>query len=216
MATKKEFLQKRALVTCGPTWVAIDDVRVISNKSTGELGHLVVDHLVKEGVKVTLIEGPVTHLLKSKPAEIIKFQYFAELDKALTKELKKTYDIIIHAAAVSDYEPNNTYGSKISSAFVQIRLNLVPTPKIIDKIRRVAPRAFLVGFKLESRADKNALLRNTENLLKKADCSLVVANIQNGASYASYIIDDEKNILAENTTRPDTARSLVEILKEYA
>ena len=76
-------------MTCGPTWVPIDNARVISNRSTGELGHAIVDHLYKERAQITLLEGPVTHALKSKPNRTIKFSFYDELSELFERELKK-------------------------------------------------------------------------------------------------------------------------------
>jgi len=50
---------KRILITCGPTWVPIDGMRVISNRSSGQLGQTIAQDLTKAGAKVTLLEGPV-------------------------------------------------------------------------------------------------------------------------------------------------------------
>ena len=79
----------KALITCGPTWVALDDVRVLSNVSTGELGHLLAQKLKTAGARVTLIEGPVTHRLENKLVRVIKYQFFDELAEILKSELKK-------------------------------------------------------------------------------------------------------------------------------
>ena len=214
MVTKASLKDKKILVTCGPTWVAIDDVRVISNRSTGESGHTIVERLNKEGSSVTLLEGPVTHVLKSKPSKIIKFLFYDELQRLLKKELEGKYDIVIHAAAVSDYQPKNAFGSKLSSAFSQIKLHLVPTAKLIEKIKKRNPKAFLVGFKLETHFNKELLLTQARHLAQRAHCNLVIANCQKGKDYLAYIIDQKRNILATGRTRRDVARNLVKILKE--
>ena len=56
-------MNMRVLITCGATWVPIDDVRVISNISSGEMGHLIAQAFRQKGAQVTIIEGPVTHTL---------------------------------------------------------------------------------------------------------------------------------------------------------
>ena len=162
------------------------------------------------------MEGPVTHQLQSSRAQIIKFCFYDELSALLSQELKKRYDIVIHAAAVSDYQPNHTYGSKLSSEFSQIKLHLVPTVKLIDNIKKLSPRSFLVGFKLESKPDREPLMLKVNNLIKRAHCDLVVANCQNDTQYHGFIIDKERNVLFTGTQRKDVAKNLVKILKERA
>ena len=94
----------RVLITCGATWTPIDDVRVISNVSSGEMGHLIARAFRSYGAFVTIIEGPVTHTLVDKEIKIIKYRFFDELARVLSQELLKKYDVIIHAAAVSDFK----------------------------------------------------------------------------------------------------------------
>lgn len=210
----KTLENKKVLVTCGPTWVAIDGMRVISNRSTGEFGHIITDCLKKEGADITLLEGPVTHTAKPSGIRVVKFLFYDELSNLLEQELKSEYAVVIHAAAVSDYQPTNTYGSKLSSEFSHITLNLAPTAKIIDKIRTLNPKTFLVGFKLESNIEKEHVMVKVHNLIKKANCDLVIANCQNDKQYIAYIVDKERNVLAEGATKEDVARKLVSILKE--
>src|ERR1700681_1633108 len=96
--------QCRVLVTCGATWVPIDDVRVISNISSGEMGHLIAQAFRQKGALVTIIEGPVTHTLVDKKIKTIKYRFFDELPRVLKQELLKKCDIVVHAAAVSDFK----------------------------------------------------------------------------------------------------------------
>src|SRR5580698_10572903 len=99
----------RVLITCGATWTPIDDVRVISNISSGEMGHLIAQSFRQKGAHVTIIEGPVTHTLEDKKIKFIKYRFFDELARILKQELVKKYDIIVHAAAVSDFKVKGTF-----------------------------------------------------------------------------------------------------------
>ncbi len=206
---------KKVLITCGPTWVAIDNVRVISNNSTGELGHLIACALKKEGARVHMLEGPVTHRLTCKINYLKKYSYYKELDYLVDREVRKGYyKIAIHAAAVSDYEPLNTYGTKIDSHFSNIQLNLVPTKKIITKFKELNPKIFLVGFKLEGHHDKKLLTSKAIDLLENAKCDLVVTNCTTQKKYTAFIIDKTKNIIAKVKKREDLAKELVKAIKE--
>ena len=73
----------RVLITCGATWTPIDDVRVISNVSSGEMGHLIAQAFKAKKALVTNIEGPVTHTLMDKKIRIIKYRFFDELARIL-------------------------------------------------------------------------------------------------------------------------------------
>ena len=193
--------------------MAIDDVRIISNRSTGALGHKIAQYLIKEKAKVTVLEGPVTDRLTIKPSRVIKFQFFDEFAQILQKELKKKYNIVVHAAAVSDYRLTNNFASKLSSEFSCVKLNLVPTVKLIDRIKRISPKSILVGFKLESGVDKELLLVKAHNLMKKARCDFVVANTVSDKKFNGYILDQKRRILSQTATRDEIAKNLVSILK---
>ena len=95
---------KKILITAGPTWVPIDDVRVISNISSGEMGTLLAKEARACGMDVDLILGPVTYSEPLKGVRVTRFKYFDELLKLVSSTLaRKPYDVILHAAAVSDY-----------------------------------------------------------------------------------------------------------------
>ena len=213
-AIRNRLKNKRVLVTCGPTWVPLDGVRVISNLSTGALGNAIACALNKEGARVTLLQGPVTNALSCRSIKVIKFYFFDELAKLFERELKKNYPIVIHAAAVSDYRPSQAINHKISSNFSKLKLTLVPTEKLIEKIKRISPASFLVGFKLESQSAKNMLLAKSRNLFKKSHCDLVVANTVAKNSYRGYLIDGKSRVLAEAQSRTAMSQKLIKALKE--
>ena len=142
--------KKKILITAGPTWVAIDDMRIITNGSSGQMGHLLAKECQRAGAEVTLIEGPVLRPLDNRKIRSLKFNFYDELKTLLDKELKKHYDVIIHAAAVSDYKIERPSKTKIPSGQKSMSLTLVPTEKLIDRIRTKAAKSVLVGFKLKS------------------------------------------------------------------
>lgn len=206
---------KRILITAGPTWVAIDKVRVLSNISTGQTGFLIAEQALKEGAKVTLLLGPTINLSIGEPLKVIRFSFFDELMSLVQNELKRgKYDVVIHAAAVSDYKLQNRINTKLKSGLKNLKLDLVPTPKLINKIKQINPKVFLVGFKLETASDKNRLIKSADNIFKKAKADLVVANSIVGAHYSGLILDRQKNILARATSRREMAIKLIKLLKE--
>jgi phosphopantothenoylcysteine synthetase/decarboxylase len=184
LATKKEVL-----ITAGPTWVAIDRVRVISNLASGETGFLLADQFKKLGAKVTLLLGPGGFPVDHPGITVKRFKYYHELALLLEKELKKSkYSAVIHAAAVADYQPKKVIQGKISSLRKNLKLSLVPTKKLIKGLKKYRSDLFTVGFKFEPKAGKVKLIRRGKQLLKNEKLDLVVANSNRNGGYQAYII----------------------------
>ena len=194
----------RILITCGPTWVKIDDVRVLSNISSGELGHLLAEELSRK-TAVTLAEGAVTHALENKKVKKIKFRFFDELEKILKNEIKK-HGVIIHAAAVSDFQLKKSFKNKISSSSKKLNLELVPTVKLINQFKKWNPNIFLVGFKLEPDLTEKNIKAKTQKLFQEAHCDLVVANrLKN---YQAFVVNKSGDILKKVQNKNDLAEFL--------
>lgn len=182
---------KKVLITAGPTWVAIDKVRVISNIASGETGILLADKLSGQGVKVTLLLGPGNCDYRNSKVKIVRFSFFEELRQALKKELKASqYDFIIHSAAVSDFAPQKPIKGKLKSGRPYV-LRLKALPKISADIRRLAPDAGLVLFKLESGIKDEELIQRARKTLADSQADLIVANIIE-PRYKAYILDAKK------------------------
>ena len=209
---KASLKNKKVLITCGPTWVAIDEMRVISNRSTGEMGHNIADEFLAAGAKVTLLEGPVTHALTTEGITLKKFHFFDELLTLLGQELIKDFDVVVHAAAVSDFRPAAKFHKKISSKG-PLDLRLLPTIKIINIIKKLNPKIFLVGFKLETELNQNFLKTKTRELFEKSHCDLVVANTTEKKNYRGFIVDPQGHTLSYQSTRRGLAQNLVKHIK---
>lgn len=200
---------KKILITCGPTCVAIDSMRVLSNRSTGELGQRLAVKLVKKRANVTLLEGPVLKPLHEKDIKIRKYFFYDELEQMLNAELKKKYDIVIHAAAVSDYKLAKPFQGKISSRLKQLTLKLVPTKKLINTIKTKAPKIFLVGFKLVDKIEKNTATQRLDDYLKNTNSDLVVVNSLNQDKYEAVIVNHEQRVLDKARSRGELVNKLI-------
>lgn len=211
---KNSFLKnKRILITAGPTWVPIDDVRVISNISSGELGVLLAEEARAHGSQVDLFLGPVGRVCSREHFRITRFRYFNEFLDLVQRELKKRkYDIILHGAAVSDYLVKRFEG-KISSKRYDLSLKLSRAPKIIDIIRRLNPEAFLVMFKLEVGVTDSVLLKRALEAMKRSGADLAVANTFDDGKYKGFIVGSNQ-LLAKTRSKPQLASALLKILKE--
>lgn len=180
----------RVLITAGPTWVAIDDVRVISNIATGETGILLAQNFARLGAKVTLLLGAVNTCCLDKKIRLVNFRFFTELRDKIRRELSlNKYDFIVHNAAVSDFAPEAVKG-KIASGD-PISLKLKPLPKITGDIRRLAPEAKLVIFKLESGVNDTVLINRAKAARRDLGADFVVANRLK--PYKAFIIGENKD-----------------------
>ncbi len=177
---------KKILVTSGPTSVPVDDMRVITNRSTGEMGRILANAFSAAGGDVTLLEGvSATTLALRRKVKVAKFIFFDELAGLFSAHLKKRPDIVIHAAAVSDFRPEKILKGKVPSCD-KTQWHLVATPKLINRVKRYAPNALLVGFKFE--ANLKAAILGARKLFLDAGCDLVVANTQNARGYQARLL----------------------------
>ena len=204
--------KKRVLITCGPTWVPIDEMRVISNRSTGELGQQLAFALAKKGAVLTLLEGPVRQPLVKPPFEVCKYEFFVELDQLLKRSLQKHYDVVIQAAAVSDYQLATVYKGKLSSGRPALTLKLKPLPKLIATIKKRCPTTFLVGFKLAATTSKARLQEAAAGLFIDAACDLVVANTLKGG-YRAYLLTKD-DVIGQAGSRPELINQLIAAMEE--
>ncbi len=203
---------KKILITAGPTWVAVDSVRVISNISTGELGVRLAGEAVSAGASVDLLLGPALFKVPERRVRLFRYTYFNELKTQLETRLKKTsYDIVLHAAAVSDYVMRGSRG-KLSSHRPSMTLRLTPAPKLVRIIRSLNPGAGLVIFKLEAGVTDAVLIKRARKALDEAGAQWVVANRLCGGAYRGFILDAHGDVLERCSSRQDAAKRLFRYL----
>ena len=194
--SKKTILKgKNILITSGPTREAIDKVRYISNNSSGKMGTALVRAAIDYGAKVTLITGPTNQKIHHDRLTIVNVTSADEMLSAV-KDNYLQNEIIIFAAAVSDFTPENVVNSKIKTK--SINLDLKPTVDIAKYISEIkSDNQFLVGFALENDNE----LENAKNKLINKKLDLIVLNSLNdeGAGFdfdtnQVKIIDKKLNI----------------------
>ncbi|MCF7886880.1 MAG: hypothetical protein K9L71_00510 [Candidatus Omnitrophica bacterium] len=182
------------LITAGPTWAKVDKVRVLTNRFTGRTGLYLADKLSEKGHKVTLIINPYS-VGKVTGINSLYFHYFAEFKKKITELLKSNnFDAIVHMAAVSDYLPKIKKERKIPSGEKNLNISLIPAPKIIKIIRKLAKDSILIQFKLE--AKKRGIIDKAYRSLKENGSDFVVANALEDlkSGYKAILIDRNKNL----------------------
>jgi len=206
---------KKVLMTAGPTIEYIDPVRVITNLSSGKTGTLLASELISAGAKVTLIYGPGNQT-PSKGIKVINVTTSKEMFDATKKELKKKFDIVVMAAAASDYTPENPSKSKIKSDKKSLIIRLKKAPKIIDLVRKYQKNALLVGFKAETNLTKTALIKSSQKKMKESGTDIIVANdigkkYQKNTDYNQVLILNNKKIISSGWKKKE---KIVKIIKK--
>ena len=163
---------KKILVTAGPTYEYLDDIRFIGNRSSGKQGVEIAKCLQKLKADVTLVIGPV-NLDLSSLSKVIKVESAVQMNDAVIET--GPFDIAICAAAVSDWRPKEKAKTKIKKSSISKPqfLELVENPDILKNICVAENRPNLViGFAAET----NDLLTNARLKLENKGCDWIVAN----------------------------------------
>jgi phosphopantothenoylcysteine decarboxylase/phosphopantothenate--cysteine ligase len=187
---------KKVLVSAGATYEKIDEVRGITNRSSGKMGVEIAKEAFIRGADVTLIKGKMTVDVPNV-FNIIDVESVEEMQDAVLEQVKNN-DVFISAAAVSDFVPKvENRENKISSDY-EITLKFKKAPKIIGEVKKVNPEIFLVGFKAEYDLSREELVKSASKRAEEFDIDLMVANdvAIEGAGFESdenqvILIDDE-------------------------
>lgn len=166
---------KKALVTAGPTYEAIDPVRFISNHSTGKMGIAIAEEMSRRGAAVTLVLGPTAEHV-AEGIKIVKVKSAEEMFNACINEFGAC-DIAVMSAAVADYTPVNTATEKIKKTENEFTIALTKTKDILKTLGQQKKQQLLVGFALETNNEKEYALKKMHS--KNAD--FIVLNSLNDA-----------------------------------
>ena len=179
----------RCIVTAGPTFEPLDEVRRLTNFSTGRLGTELANFLQAAGGDVSLLlgeqstwNGPVL------TRNLIRFGSTASLSDELESLSTREPIHVFHTSAVSDFafgriwasDPDGIRseltGGKISTRAGELLAELIPTPKLIRNLRVWYPNAFLVGWKYEVDGDRDEIVRKAMDQIRENKTDLAVAN----------------------------------------
>lgn len=173
----------RILITAGPTREYIDDVRYISNASSGRMGYALAEAALSEGHDVVLVSGPVD-LAPPKNCEFHAVETTAEMCAA-SEQVFEQCDGVIAAAAVCDYQPKERIEGKMSKTGGPISIEMIETDDVLAQLGAKKNGRWVVGFALESQnARENALQK-----LRAKNCDWIVLN--NPAAIGSLLNDVE-------------------------
>lgn len=163
---------KRVVITAGGTVERIDPVRYISNDSSGKMGFALARAARAMGAEVTLIAARTDEAPPQDPRiSVVRVQSAEEMYDAV-HAVWDNCDIMIKAAAVSDYRPKHTENAKIKKSGDTLTLELVKTTDILETLGKNKEKQFLIGFAAET---GNTEFYAKDKLVRK-NCDLIVAN----------------------------------------
>jgi len=178
------------IVTAGPTYEPLDDVRRLTNFSTGRLGTELANFLAARGHKVVLLVGETATYAGERRAQRAEFFSTAADLRAKLKSLSaKKVDAIFHAAAVSDFSFGRIFAPAAANKLVEIKsakkiptrqgkllVELLPAPKIIAELRGLFPRTKIVGWKFEADGKRPGAVEAARRQITECSTDLCVVN----------------------------------------
>jgi phosphopantothenate---cysteine ligase (CTP) len=191
------------IVTAGPTFEPLDEVRRLTNFSTGRLGSELANHLAACDHQVTLLLGTGATFHTTLTAQsVARFTTTADLRSSLAALSGPSVGAVFHVAAVSDFAFGRVFQrgaegvltecreQKISTAEVGLLAELVPKPKILDELRAWFPRARLVGWKYEVQGEPASVIAKARAQIARSRTDACVAN---GPAYGAgfgFVLSD--------------------------
>jgi phosphopantothenoylcysteine decarboxylase / phosphopantothenate---cysteine ligase len=180
LGLRHDLAGQTVLVTAGPTCEDIDPVRFLTNRSSGKMGYALAEAATRRGAHVILVSGP-TDLKIPDGVDWVPVRATEEMHQAV-RERSASANVVIMAAAISDYRPAAHYDQKLKRNEGRLTLGLEPTPDILAELGREKQRGrVLVGFAAET----NAVAENARGKLARKGADIIVANdvTQEGAGF---------------------------------
>ena len=192
-------MNKKILITAGPTREAIDPVRYISNHSSGKMGYAIAEHFLKEGAEVILISGPVTVRLVHPKLTLVNVNTALEMDLACCRFYEQV-DVAVFAAAVADYRPESIADHKIKKDESSFTIKMVKNVDIAYEFGKVkSAKQLSIGFALET----NDEVKHAVGKLNKKNFDMVILNSMND-SQAGFGFDTNKiSIIKKDLSQTD-------------
>lgn len=210
---------KKVLISAGPTIEELDPVRFISNHSSGKMGYSLAETALSLGAEVKLISGPTNQSISSKNIKIVHIKTGKELHEAILNDYNNS-DIVIMAAAVSDYKPIEFSEKKIKKDNNELNIKFEKTTDILFELGQNKKNQILVGFALEN----NNELSHAKNKLEKKNLDLIVLNSLNdeGAGFGYdtnkiTVVDCSGNVTPyklkkKNEVADDVFKHIIELM----
>ena len=161
---------RTVLVTAGPTREPLDRVRYLSNRSSGLMGYSLAAEAVRRGAKTILVSGPVS-LVPPPRAELVRVESAGQMEEEVLQRFGRT-DVVVMAAAVSDFRFARTWPDKIKKQDIPEEVQLVRNPDILAELGRRKTHQVLVGFAAET----GEVEAGARQKLRDKKCDLLAAN----------------------------------------
>lgn len=202
---------KKALVTAGPTYEALDPVRFIGNHSTGKMGLAIAEELSRQGAQVTLVIGPTNLNTVLRGIDTVSVTSAEEMYEACVARFENT-DVAVLSAAVADYKPAAMADQKIKKTSQALTIELVSTRDIAAELGKLKKNGqVIVGFALETENER----ANAEKKIKSKNFDLIVLNSLQDAG-AGFGHDTNKITLidAKNNAKKFNLKSKKEVARD--
>ncbi|HLS31382.1 MAG TPA: bifunctional phosphopantothenoylcysteine decarboxylase/phosphopantothenate--cysteine ligase CoaBC [Flavobacteriaceae bacterium] len=212
-----KLIDKKVLITAGPTYEAIDPVRFIGNHSSGKMGYAIAEKAAQNGAEVILVSGPTALKIDYKEINVEQVTSAEEMYQAVMKHFADC-DIFIAAAAVSDYTPADIAEEKIKKKDdSNMQINLKKTKDILFEAGKQKTNQFLVGFALETENE----LENAKGKLARKNLDFIVLNSlrDKGAGFATdtnkiKIISKDGHQTYDLKSKPEVAQDIITAIDE--
>ena len=202
----------QVLVTAGPTREYLDDVRYLSNASSGKMGYAIVAAGMKMGWEMVLVSGPV-ELSPPEGCEFHSVTTTREMRDASVR-LFEECDGVIAAAAVCDYRPKEVVSGKMSKVGGPVVVEMIETDDVLAELGSEKKNRWVVGFALEAQNPRENALQK----LRKKNCDWIVLNaptaIGADSNSVELINQDGKTIETWEGQKTEIADSLIHWLNE--
>lgn len=165
---------KKALITAGPTYEALDPVRFIGNHSSGKMGYAIAKSLADLGAEVVLVSGPTWLSIQHSNINLVKVVSAHDMYQACHQYYPEV-DIMIASAAVADYKPKQVAQQKIKKKESELVLALEKTEDILASLGRLKTHQLLIGFALETENE----IEYAKQKIQKKNLDLIVLNSLN-------------------------------------
>ena len=173
-SNKLPLIGKKVLITAGPTIEELDPVRFISNHSSGKMGYALANAALRLGADVSLISGPTNQNISSKKLKLTSVKTAFEMYNALLDDFYSS-DVVIMAAAVSDYKPKKFFKKKIKKNNKDLNIKFEKTLDILGELGKIKSSQILVGFALENENE----ISNAKSKLENKNLDLIILNSLN-------------------------------------
>lgn len=212
----KSLKGKTVLVTAGPTREFLDPVRFLTNRSTGKMGYALAEEALRRGAKVILVSGP-TPIFPPPEAVFRDVQTAEDMKKEVSNHFPEA-DVVLMAAAVSDFTFARTASSKIKKDKFGESIKIIPAPDLLQELSRKKGAKVLVGFAAET----ENVVDNAVQKLKKKNLDMIVANnvLDEGVGFesdfnrVSIVFPGRQVIQTEKMTKVEISQIILDKVEE--